>query len=580
MEDTVQDCKEDFAVKDQDKFYVDNYALKDIKKTADEFGQFGKTMYLNRDLNILPDNIMKSPDSPLGPSAKDSEKTFKRRLEAESRSELDKDFEKYMNSDDQRRYAKEAQERRLATAFKDARETNQLRNDIEQEKNIDLRQRAYGDLKDMESYIKNPDKNYVDRIIDSGKHPIMEEYIEVQRGLNNATDDLQATRTQLQTLINNGQGGSAKYNYLYNLARVQKAYCDSLWNSTKNLFRRNQENYNMNSLFKNHNSNNDIVSTYEQDRQKFDNLMANIQNTNNYFINSTIPTNNTIDNNNVADRVNNQFAAYMTGLRLANNNQERVRILAAFSNYCANVNYGTYHIQRNDNILPNNGRNVFGNNNANIPLIDVNRPYSNSEIVAFMNQMLVITDNLVNTARLSNCSNANNRARTIFIQLGNGRAIPTTEDLQNLYYRQMFLDGAEYFWHTYIPSWNTIKHWAKNAYRFTGKTWRVLRRMYSIAKDMLPLKSNMERYANQGLGFEIFGDLEYFDLAYKNNCSVKKMYKLHKGSCRKDLVYSEIYMPVSILQKMLYAQISLQNEFSPEVLYLINCANKGLESML
>ena len=61
---------------------------------------------------------------------------------------------------------------------------------------------------------------------------------------------------------------------------------------------------------------------------------------------------------------------------------------------------------------------------------------------------------------------------------------------------------------------------------------------------------------------------------------LKKMYELNKGTIRRDMVYSELYMPSSILKKALYCHLATQNDFTPEILYLINCANKGLEEFL
>ena len=108
----------------------------------------------------------------------------------------------------------------------------------------------------------------------------------------------------------------------------------------------------------------------------------------------------------------------------------------------------------------------------------------------------------------------------------------------------------------------------------------MLRSIYRFAKIVLPLKSNIQQYANQRFGYGIMASYKYFDLAYKLTFKLKKMYELNKGTIRRDMVYSELYMPSTILKKALYAHLVTQNDYTPEILYLMNCANKGLEEFM
>ena len=88
-------------------------------------------------------------------------------------------------------------------------------------------------------------------------------------------------------------------------------------------------------------------------------------------------------------------------------------------------------------------------------------------------------------------------------------------------------------------------------------------------------------YANQKFGFGNIAAVRYFDLSYKLTFNLKKMYEIRtKSTVRKDMVYSEIYMPSTILKKALYAHLVTQNDFNPQILYLVNCALKGLEEFM
>lgn len=150
---------------------------------------------------------------------------------------------------------------------------------------------------------------------------------------------------------------------------------------------------------------------------------------------------------------------------------------------------------------------------------------------------------------------------------------------ERAYRRQLYLDGYDWMY-SRMPKWSDVKRWFKQGVNMAEDTVRAMRGLYRLAKIIYPSKANIELYANQPMGFEIMGHVGYFDLAYKINCGIKRMYELNKGTVRRDLVYDEIYMPVSILQKMLFAQINTLNEYSPETLFLIDCANKGLELMM
>ena len=153
------------------------------------------------------------------------------------------------------------------------------------------------------------------------------------------------------------------------------------------------------------------------------------------------------------------------------------------------------------------------------------------------------------------------------------------EAQKKAYRRQLYLEGYDWMY-SHLPDWEDVKRYAKVMGNVTMKTAQTIKSLYKLAKIVYPSSSNIEMYANQPMGFEIMGDKQYFDRAYKIECGVKKMYELNKGTVRRDLVYNEIYMPVSIYQKMLFAQINTQNEYSPEILFLIECANKGLELLL
>lgn len=147
------------------------------------------------------------------------------------------------------------------------------------------------------------------------------------------------------------------------------------------------------------------------------------------------------------------------------------------------------------------------------------------------------------------------------------------------YFRTLFTRGLSYLINS-MPSWETIKEYAREGFIKTQDIYRFFKNLYKFTKILLPLESNMKPYMNQKFGFGKPADPNYFDLAYKLTYKIKKMYELHKGTVRQNMVYSELYMPVTILQKVLYAHLVTQNDFTPEILYLLNCSNKGLEEFL
>ena len=152
-------------------------------------------------------------------------------------------------------------------------------------------------------------------------------------------------------------------------------------------------------------------------------------------------------------------------------------------------------------------------------------------------------------------------------------------DSKEGYARDLFLNGLGFLYNS-LPSWNTIKYYFNQGMIKGQQIIRTVKSIYRYAKVILPLKSNIMPYVNQKFGFGQIANFNYFDLAYKLTYKLKKMYELRKGTVRQNMVYSELYLPVSILQKVLYAHLVTQNDFTPEILYLINCSNKGLEEFL
>ena len=152
-------------------------------------------------------------------------------------------------------------------------------------------------------------------------------------------------------------------------------------------------------------------------------------------------------------------------------------------------------------------------------------------------------------------------------------------DSKEGYARDLFLNGLGFLYNS-LPSWNTIKYYFNQSMIKGQQIIRTVKSIYRYAKVILPLKSNIMPYVNQKFGFGQIANFNYFDLAYKLTYKLKKMYELRKGTVRQNMVYSELYLPVSILQKVLYAHLVTQNDFTPEILYLINCSNKGLEEFL
>ena len=150
---------------------------------------------------------------------------------------------------------------------------------------------------------------------------------------------------------------------------------------------------------------------------------------------------------------------------------------------------------------------------------------------------------------------------------------------QKGYTRTLFLNGLGYMIDC-LPDWDTIKYHARNIKNKSIDLYYMLRSIYRFVKLILPLKSNIERYTHQKFGYGTIASYKYFDLAYKITFKLKKMYELNKGSIRRDMTYSEIFMPTTIFKKALYSHLVTQNDYTPEILYLINCANKGLEEFM
>ena len=113
------------------------------------------------------------------------------------------------------------------------------------------------------------------------------------------------------------------------------------------------------------------------------------------------------------------------------------------------------------------------------------------------------------------------------------------------------------------------------------RLYNNLKNAYSFFKYMLPLKSNMQGiFDGTKLGFGDFADKQIFDYCYKMVSGVKKMYEEKKGSIKKNYTCSEIYMPTTILTKILYANITSGNTLDSNTLQLLTYANKGLETFM
>jgi hypothetical protein len=112
-----------------------------------------------------------------------------------------------------------------------------------------------------------------------------------------------------------------------------------------------------------------------------------------------------------------------------------------------------------------------------------------------------------------------------------------------------------------------------------ARLFNNLKNAYSFFKYMLPLKSNMYGFFDgKKLGFGDFADKEIFDYCYKMVSGIKKMYEHKKGSIKDNYVCSEIYMPTTILVKILYASITSGKSLDSTILQLLTYANKGLET--
>lgn len=111
--------------------------------------------------------------------------------------------------------------------------------------------------------------------------------------------------------------------------------------------------------------------------------------------------------------------------------------------------------------------------------------------------------------------------------------------------------------------------------------WHATKDAYDYAKVILPSSGRITTILdNSKFGFGDLADIALFDLAYKDASGIKKMYTLHKGTISAVMVYNEIFMPTSILQKILYAKLTKESDYNALVLELIQHANKGLESLL
>lgn len=149
------------------------------------------------------------------------------------------------------------------------------------------------------------------------------------------------------------------------------------------------------------------------------------------------------------------------------------------------------------------------------------------------------------------------------------------------YEKIKFVTGAIGMLRIVLPSWEEMKDLAHESFvDMPKRVMSAIRHTYRVGKLLLPLESNMAPYINKKFGFGKFADKDYFDIAYDINFKIKKMYSNGKGTTRRGFLYSELYMPVTIFQKVLFMQLSSIGDYNPEILFLINCANKGLESLL
>ena len=165
------------------------------------------------------------------------------------------------------------------------------------------------------------------------------------------------------------------------------------------------------------------------------------------------------------------------------------------------------------------------------------------------------------------------------LALGNDSLLKRADNPEKDYYKLLFLNGLDYL-RDCMPSWETIVDHFKNGYATAKHVAQTVKSIYRTVKVVLPLKSNLYPYMNQKFGFEDMADKDFFDLAYKLIFGIKKIYALKKYSVRHNMIYSEIFLPVSIFQKVLFVNITTQNDYDNVMLYLINCANKGLEEFI
>lgn len=114
-----------------------------------------------------------------------------------------------------------------------------------------------------------------------------------------------------------------------------------------------------------------------------------------------------------------------------------------------------------------------------------------------------------------------------------------------------------------------------------ARLWSNLKNAVRFIGIMLPTKGNIETFFDdKKFGFGQFANKDIFDYCYKMTCGIKKMLTWNRGTIKTDHVCSEIYMPTSILVKILYESIVSGTQLSDNVIQLLTYANKGLETFL
>ena len=125
LRDIFEDTIKDFTDKQRDKYYIDNYTLKDINTFTDEFGEFGEFLYKNRDINLLPDMISSVPVDPTTPFEKRASiarKDRERELEDEKEEETKRSYEAYLEKHPElQKSIKEYEERKALEATSKSR---------------------------------------------------------------------------------------------------------------------------------------------------------------------------------------------------------------------------------------------------------------------------------------------------------------------------------------------------------------------------------------------------------------------------------------------------------------------------